>query len=404
LLGILIKRERMAQNMSQEALAAGICSPSYLSKIENGTVECSSELYRLLFHALSIRYISDEALLNRFDEAYTHMLASLRRAEKLKDEESAALLSLCEKLLFSPRGMDAALLAALIRRCNISKEELESLAFFLPFLDKHQRMLYALIRRETFLASGERSRAVQALEDVKSTEEPQIYLLLCDDFFQLGDYRHSMENGLEAYRLFSVQGCVSGMLDAAMLLFACYSNARNRDATHRWLAVARNLNETAKDPYTSFCLSYNEGATRLVIGDFAGALLCLEEAAVLSDSPHIDTRHRALLNQKLALAYILSGNAKKAFSCLDKIENCDETEALALSVRLMHYMLATPDYVLTKTYRELLEACFYAAENEQPRGVLEFYGGFLLDAYRKNRQYKKMALLMEKYKLSFLFE
>lgn len=404
MLGILIKRERMAQNMSQEALAAGICSPSYLSKIENGAVECSSELYRLLFHALGIRYITDEALLHHFDEAYTRMLVSLRRAEKLKDEDSVALLSLCEKLLFSPRGMDAALLAALLRGHGISKEELESLAFFLPVLDKRQRMLYALIRREAFLASGERSHAVQALEDVKSTEEPQIYLLLCGDFFQLGDYRHSMENGLEAYRLFSEHGCVSGMLDAAMLLFACCSNARNRDATNRWLEVARNLNETAKDTYASFILSYNEGATRLVIGDFAGALLCLEEAAALSDSPYLNKRDRALLNQKLAFAHILSGNAKMAFSCLDKIEYSDETEALALSVRLMCYMLATPDYIFTKTYRELLEACFYAAEREQPRGVLEFYGSFLLDAYRKNRQYKKMALLMEKYKLSFLLE
>jgi hypothetical protein len=118
----------------------------------------------------------------------------------------------------------------------------------------------------------------------------------------------------------------------------------------------------------------------------------LEEAAALSDSPHLNTRDRALLDQKLALAYVLSGNAKKAFSYLDKIEYRGETEALALSVRLMRYMLATPDYVFTKTYRELLEACFYAAENEQPRGVLEFYGGFLLDAYRKNRQYKDGAI------------
>ncbi len=403
MLGILIKRERAAQNMSQEALAAGICSPSYLSKIENGAAECSDELYRHLFDALGIRYVSDEALLNRFDEAYTRMLAGLRQAEKLKDEESAALLPLCEKLLFSPRGMDAALFAALLRKRSVSKEELESLAFFLPFLDRRQRMLYALISREAFLASGERPRSVQALEDVKSTEEPQIFLLLCDDFFQLGDYRRSMENGLEAYRLFSDRGCVSGMLDAAMLLFACCSNARDRDATHRWLAVARNLNKTVKDPYAAFILCYNEGATRLILGDFTGALHCFEEAET-SDVPYLNSRDKALLNQKLAFTHVLSGNAKKAFSYLEKIEYGDETEALALSVRLMRYMLATPDYVFTKTYRELLEACFYAAEREQPRGVLEFYGGFLLDAYRKNRQYKKMALLMEKYKLSFLFE
>ena len=33
--GLLIKKERKKQDISLEALAYGICSPSYLSKIEN---------------------------------------------------------------------------------------------------------------------------------------------------------------------------------------------------------------------------------------------------------------------------------------------------------------------------------------------------------------------------------
>ena len=38
-IGRLIKLERIKQNMSQAALSEGICSNTYLSKIENDLVE-----------------------------------------------------------------------------------------------------------------------------------------------------------------------------------------------------------------------------------------------------------------------------------------------------------------------------------------------------------------------------
>ena len=37
--GRLLRQERLRQNLSQEGLCRGICTPSYLSKIEQGQVE-----------------------------------------------------------------------------------------------------------------------------------------------------------------------------------------------------------------------------------------------------------------------------------------------------------------------------------------------------------------------------
>ena len=55
-LGGLIFRERLEKNWSQEGLCKGICSVSYLSKIESGKAEASGEILSLLFAKLGIDY------------------------------------------------------------------------------------------------------------------------------------------------------------------------------------------------------------------------------------------------------------------------------------------------------------------------------------------------------------
>ncbi|QUE86290.1 tetratricopeptide repeat protein [Exiguobacterium alkaliphilum] len=86
--GNLIKVERMRKNMKQTVLARGICSVSYLSKIENNQTSPSEEVLELIFERLElqvplyfdfsnqvdkvkedIRNILKEAILNRNDNA-----------------------------------------------------------------------------------------------------------------------------------------------------------------------------------------------------------------------------------------------------------------------------------------------------------------------------------------------
>ncbi|MFZ0368814.1 MAG: helix-turn-helix transcriptional regulator, partial [Halobacillus sp.] len=53
--GSLIKQHRKFNNMTLEDLATGICSVSYLSKIEHNTINASEEIYRLLGERLNIK-------------------------------------------------------------------------------------------------------------------------------------------------------------------------------------------------------------------------------------------------------------------------------------------------------------------------------------------------------------
>ena len=52
--GHLIRAERIRQKMKQVVLARGICTPSYLSKIEQNQIAPSEEIAILLFNKLNM--------------------------------------------------------------------------------------------------------------------------------------------------------------------------------------------------------------------------------------------------------------------------------------------------------------------------------------------------------------
>lgn len=45
--GLLIKKQRKELDISLEALSHGVCSPSYLSKIENNILVANDDIYNL---------------------------------------------------------------------------------------------------------------------------------------------------------------------------------------------------------------------------------------------------------------------------------------------------------------------------------------------------------------------
>jgi len=68
----LLKRKRNEKRRTLEELAYGICSPSYLSKIENANVEVDEQYYQLLFEKLDIPY--ENILTNRNSQIFQEMI------------------------------------------------------------------------------------------------------------------------------------------------------------------------------------------------------------------------------------------------------------------------------------------------------------------------------------------
>ncbi|MGM8216038.1 tetratricopeptide repeat protein [Bacillaceae bacterium W0354] len=56
-LGAMIQYYRTKKGLTQKELANGICSVSYLSKIENGSIETKQDIIQMLFDRLDVNYI-----------------------------------------------------------------------------------------------------------------------------------------------------------------------------------------------------------------------------------------------------------------------------------------------------------------------------------------------------------
>ncbi|MBH0230421.1 helix-turn-helix domain-containing protein [Halobacillus yeomjeoni] len=88
--GSLIKQHRKFKNMTLEELATGICSVSYLSKIEHNSINASDEIYRLIGERLNIK-LTD--INQEFDERIYQKLLDWHEAIQLKDNELIEELS-----------------------------------------------------------------------------------------------------------------------------------------------------------------------------------------------------------------------------------------------------------------------------------------------------------------------
>lgn len=67
-IGTILKLKRTEMNINQEKLCEGICTPSYLSRIENNHVIADTEIYKLLFSELNIDYESLLEVNNEIDK------------------------------------------------------------------------------------------------------------------------------------------------------------------------------------------------------------------------------------------------------------------------------------------------------------------------------------------------
>lgn len=99
--GHIIKFERIKQNIKQVQLSDGVCTPSYLSKIESNSIVPSEEILGLLFERLSLNFnnkdMTEEEYLLKVRDFYFDTL-------KTKDKEKAALILerlTTERYLFS---------------------------------------------------------------------------------------------------------------------------------------------------------------------------------------------------------------------------------------------------------------------------------------------------------------
>ncbi len=356
----LIRQKRLAMNWSQEGLCKGICTASYLSKIEQGKAEPSEEVTRLLFCRMGIQWndretgCDDRMLTNAYEFLLTGDTVCFK---KLVESE------LWQKYENSPWGLDYLLLNQYTNpKAQPMEESLE--------VCMNQKQL-ALQRN----LQGRWEEAIRLL--------PCSYLYtaagkLC---YQAGDTTQAIELLQTAHQLAAEEGSVRIMLNARITMGSCYSNLQDVDSMRSHYKVAKRLAAALGAQEVLEDISYNEAATQIELGQYQQAL---------DYFAHRKT-HTAASLHKLAICYEKLGNPQKALEALEQAayseyylpDHMEEKMCQVVKLRLLD-----KHYLDSEVYGMALMDCFEMCKKHLPAGYSIFHLPWMLEWYEYHRQYK----------------
>ena len=227
MIGMRIRRERIKRNWSQSGLCYGICAVSYLSKIEQGKMEVSEEILKLLLERLELPWIDDKETkdLESFVEAqyeflFTHPIQEFLKQKEIFQEKK-------EKLYSSSLIADACILEAVYES---RKDEIEEgLERYLDF-----RQL-AVLR----MLQGRLDEAITLLPI------PFMYMRAGEILYETGQNYASAISYLQmGYNLAAQEGMAMLMLQCRIIIGNCYSNQRNWKIWRESIKLLRVWQET----------------------------------------------------------------------------------------------------------------------------------------------------------------
>ncbi len=363
--GYIIYRTRMRRNWSQAGLCKGICTVSYLSKIETGKAEPSEEILRLLSERLGLKSDAEtEKEAAALAERGWELLLDGRRAELdglLRDVDT-------ERYSAAPAWLDLALLS--------SETPLD--AALEQCMDIRQLALQRILQ-------GQEAEAVRLMPNAYT------FLSLGIADYNAGNYSAAVDNLQTAYDLASRDGAARIMLKAKLFIGNSYCNRQDLPNMERHYRVVKRLAEDLRDDAALRAIGYNTASTWIEAGRYedAYAWFSVQEQSTLM-SLH-----------KLAICCEKTGRREEALHALERAEVMDDDEverSLVLQLLgLVRYRLEHPDYLSKDEYGSLLLSSFDRIRKELPSGYAAFHLPWMLEWYKATRQYKKACDLLEEF-------
>ena len=376
--GFIIRRERMRRDWSQDGLCRGICAASYLSKIEQGRVEASEDILRLLYERLELPWYGGESAMSglseRLDELYE--LAYSGEFEVLR-EKISALAPENAALLQSPAAPDIAVLDAAANWRGGTDAGVDA------GMEQH------LSPRGLALLRLMQDRDAEAAAICPSA--------LCSYWAGVAQYESgrsytaAVENLQRAYSLAAGEGRARLMMLSRAYIGNCYCNQLDVENMEAHYTVAERLATALHDAGMLASIRYNRAAPALETGAYASAYRYF---SALEAPP-------AMALHKLAICCEKLGRRDEAFSALNRAAAVEDTHMPAglaeEMLSLVRRRLENPDYLRDADYGAALLDCFERCRRELPIGYAGFHLPWLLEWYTANRQYKLAYELMNEF-------
>lgn len=390
-IGLMIRYERIKQKISQQKLSEGICSVSYLSKIENLDAFANNDLLNKLFRSLGKKFQTDQKILSDFKKeslkiwnAYFEFddanLKRLFKESKIISEQS---------IKFSQMGVDFLLLNMLLRALNndLDIESINDFSSLSKFLsEKQQYQLDILTLKLKINKNINLDTLDLKISDAFGNADYLISLAL----FNQKNYIKSLKYSRKAYQTFSSIGNIMGMMKASLMIEknCLHTGSLNFqiEELHKILRLNRFINDKSIEKEVYFSL----GSAYLLKQDFNLSIRYLEACVQMINSSSI-LFPKTL--ERLALASVLSDKIELAGISNQKLLQIKGEQSIQDMIQIM---ISNKDFIHDSMYQKKVSDAYKKWSNDISEKLL--YGGLLYQVYKKTYNYNKALKLLEFFK------
>ncbi|MGM9988044.1 MAG: helix-turn-helix domain-containing protein [Bacillaceae bacterium] len=263
-IGHLIKFERMKQNIKQASLTRGICSTSYLSKIENNHAEASEEVIGLLLKRLNIKRPTinrekDEGIQRKLTQIYKEV--TIEKNVELTKEYSEYLQLFKNEIDNFSLFID---LNLTMLRLNLALNDSEQISLYMNFLNQEvekfsdlQRYFYKKYIGIHFYQNNEIVNALQALLEAvelskkflcEDWERADLYYMVGLVFLADNQLLNSIQYITKALDYFKDNFYSNRLIDCYVLLGIAYKRtSRYRDSLDTFLIAQKIMKDLNLD-------------------------------------------------------------------------------------------------------------------------------------------------------------
>ena len=372
ILGGIIKNERIRAGIDQKNLCKGICVPSYLSKIEHGSVRADNDIIIRLFKKLGLDTLSEDELIvigKSLQDAYEKILYG-ESFDDIKNE----LAQNADKIKNSVCAPDYYIIEGLT-----GSDTVEDLSNMSDCLTAKQRAYFAFIK---MLYDADTSEA-ELKEAASILGNSFAYYLYANYLFMKSEYAKAMdmENGIIALCL--DEGNVHSMAIYYSLKGSIYSCINREDLMMSYYHKAVHLLSNTIWTDELNVIYYNIGSTMISFRKYDEAKHYLDLVC--------DEENFLLLHKRATLA-IRTGEIPAAKKLIIRMERLSGQEVSSEECKLRIdelRMECEKDFLDKPEYLDLLDRLINLLEKNQHRGHIAFYQDVYLDACRAQRKYRK---------------
>ncbi|WP_121616695.1 hypothetical protein [Virgibacillus halodenitrificans] len=398
--GTYLKFHRLQKNVTQTELSVGICTPSYLSRIENNLIQADEEIYSLLFDSLGLSYksmIQDEDDLDqRLEEWYKKMFFL-----KESDEDIEELKKLCKNArphTYIKFELIYCRYLILSQQIALAKKKISTLSK-LTIANKHKR-IYFLYINVLMLFNYQTKKYREGLEIGKKAVSTHGFLLNGPDYevgafhYNLGllyknlyIYRSCEYHTKESLKIFLNGYYLEQAIDCHILLGISLNNTGKRpDSLESYLKAKRLLQYLDKKHHKRYLgiIEHNIGCCYQIQGEYKRAI-----EHYMSSLSYKKKENQLRTNINLIYCYYFLSHISESkvifFKSLE-LKNENTPRQLKLQLDFFEIILLTKTLSMQQVIE--LENIFMEFVKLEVQEVIFYLGNILSNLFEVHHHYK----------------